>query len=188
MTRWLPAQTLHGPAQRVQDRLLSRLRHAARAPVLGGRTGGLAATLRAGVQVQVGEQARPEPGAAGHQARGQVDRDAVDEVAQHQPAARVAVGDQRQRRQEVLAELAVGGPGLGWITLLEGEGVDQDRPAGIELDVVGAGVLEAHPGGKRPTLQLEGEQRGITQLAEAPFVGVGDQRQLARPQYGHRIG
>ena len=47
----------------------------------------------------------------GSDTRGEIERDAVDEVAQHESAAHVPVGDERQGCEEVLAELAVGGPG-----------------------------------------------------------------------------
>jgi hypothetical protein len=59
--------------------------------------------------------------AAREQPRGQVERDAVDEVAQQQPQPRVAVRDQRQRRQEVLAELAVRRPRLRRLGNLEAQ-------------------------------------------------------------------
>ena len=51
-----------------------------------------------------------EPGSARQQGGREVERHAVDEVAQEQPEPQVAVGHERQRRQEVLAELAVRRP------------------------------------------------------------------------------
>ena len=132
--------------------------------------------------------AKVEPGPPGQQSRGEIERDAVDEVAQHQSAAHVPVGDERQGCEEVLAELAVGGPGLRWRGNLEAEAVDEDRAAGVELDVVGAGVLESHPRVKGPRLQLEGEERGLLQLGEGPLVRVGDEPDRARADDGHGVG
>jgi hypothetical protein len=101
-----------------------------------------------------------------------VERHAVDEVAQQQAAARVAVRDQRQGREEVLAELAVGGPRVGRLGDLEGKAVDQDRSPLFELNVEGAGVLQPHPGREGARLELKRQQRRFAQLAERPLVGV----------------
>ena len=111
-------------------------------------------------------------------------RDAVDEVAQHETAARVAVRDQRQRGKEVLAELAIGRPWLGRRSDLEAEAVDQDRSTGVELDVVRARVLEPHPGVQGARLQLDGQERGLLQLRERPLVRIRDDVDHARPDDG----
>ena len=139
-----------------------------------------------GVEVRGKPEVQSRP--AGQQTRGQIERDAVDEVAQHQAAARIAMGDQGQRRQEVLAELTVGGPWLGWRRHLEGERIDEDRPAAVELDVVGARVLEPHPGVEGPRLDLEGEEGRLLQLGERPLVGIRDEVEEPRPDDGHRPG
>jgi hypothetical protein len=95
---------------------------------------------------------------------------------------------QGQRRQEVLAELPVGRPRLGWLGHLEAEAVDQDRPSRLELDVVRARVLEPHARVEGPRLELEGEQRGLLELGEAPFVRVRDDLHGPRSHDGDRIG
>jgi hypothetical protein len=55
--------------------------------------------------------------------------------------AYVAVGHQAQRRQEMLAELAVSHPRPALPVNLKGQAVDQDRASAVELDVIGAAVF-----------------------------------------------
>jgi hypothetical protein len=116
--------------------------------------------------MDVREEPRPEARPGRQHASAQVERDAVDEVAQEQLKADVAVRRQRQRNEEVLAELAVRDPRLRGIPLVEGKAVDQDGAAAVELDVVRACVPEPHAGRQGSPLQLEGEQRGLPELAE----------------------
>ena len=66
--------------------------------------------LGPGVGVDVRTEAQVPARPAGQQPRREVERDAVDVVAQHQPEPDVAVGHERERREEVLAELAIGDP------------------------------------------------------------------------------
>ena len=139
-------------------------------------------TLGAGMEVEVGRQPQVEPRPAGKQPRGEVERDAVDEVAQHEAAARVAMRHERQRREEVLAELAVRRPWLGRLGDFEAEAVDEDRPPGVELDVVGARVAQPHSRVERARLDLEGQERGLLELREGPLVGIRDE--LDRPRDG----
>ena len=44
----------------------------------------------------------------------------------------------------MLAKLPVSHPGLALLVNFEGKGVDQHRPALVELDIVGAGIFERH--------------------------------------------
>jgi hypothetical protein len=71
---------------------------------------------------------------------------------------------ERQRRQEVLAELAIRLPRLVGLCALEGEGVDQDRLAVLELDVVGARVPEGHPARAGHGLGAQREECRVLQL------------------------
>ena len=136
------------------------------------------ASLRSGVQVKVGSQAGAEPRAPRQQLACQVERNPVHELRQQQPEARVASRHQRQRREEVLTELAVRLPRRVRVEPLEGEGVDQDRPTIRELDVVGAGVAQGHAVLLGERLGLERQQGGILQLGEGPLVREGDEGQL----------
>ena len=115
----LPAQLLDGAAQvadQAREPLPADLRPACRgAVVLVGRV----APLGAGVQVDVREEAEVQAGPAWQQLAGQVQRDPVRVGAQEARQADVAPGHQRERRQELLAELAVGDPRRAVLVRLE---------------------------------------------------------------------
>ena len=86
----------------------------------------------------------------------------------------------------MLAELPVAGPCLPLAMNLERQGVDQDRPACLELQVVGAAILESHAAQERAALHFQRGERGVLKLAEAPFAGVGDKRDPLGPD--HLVG
>ena len=86
------------------------------------------------------------------------------------PKPDVAVRHQRQRGEEVLAELAIGDPRRPLLGPLERERVDEDRPAAPELDVVGGGVAERESALERERLGLEGQERGVPEHPERPLV------------------
>ena len=65
---------------------------------------------------------------------------------------------QRQRRQEMLAHLAVSHPGLAFLVLLERERIHENWRAASELNVIGACVLQAHPEGERFLLNSQCRQ------------------------------
>jgi len=94
----------------------------------------------------------------------------------------VAVGHQGQRREKVLAELAVAVPRTALLVALERERIDQDRPALEKLDVVGARVLERHVVAQGRLLNSEGGERRVLELAEAPLVGIGEEGDLLGAQ------
>ena len=72
----------------------------------------------------------------------------------------------------MLAELAVGGPVLAVSVAAERQGVDQQGPGALELDVVGGGVDEGNPLGKESSRDVEvGEGCGL-QGRKRPFVGI----------------
>ena len=137
---------------------------------------GRVAALALRVQEQVQLQRRPRLRPPRQQRGGEVERHPVDVLAQHESQAHVAVGHQRERRQEVLTELPVGDPRRPLGQAFERQGVDQHGTAAMELDVVRAGVAERHAVVHRRRLEPEREQRGVPELREAPFVGVGDER------------
>jgi hypothetical protein len=64
-------------------------------------------------------------------------------------------GHQRQRRQEMLAELAVGVPRLAFAVGFEGQRIDQHRSMAAKLDVEGAGILEGLAARQGALLDLE---------------------------------
>ena len=63
------------------------------------------------MQVEVGAKAEPQLRASRQQRRREVERDAIELVAEHPAHPDVAPRHQRQGRQEVLTELLVGDPG-----------------------------------------------------------------------------
>ena len=145
------------------------------------------ASLRSGVQVKVGCQAGAEPRATRQQLACQVERNPVHELRQQQPEAWVASRHQRKRRQEMLTELAVRLPRRVRVEPLEGERVDEDRPAIRELDVVGAGVAQGHAVLLRQRLGLERHQGRILELGEGPLEGKRDERQLIGGDHRDRV-
>ena len=127
------------------------------------------------MHVQVRQQAEVEPGPPRQQVTGEIQRHPVGVRAQQARETDVALGDERQRGQEVLAELAIGHPRRAVLERLERQRVDEDRPAGPELDVVGGGVLELPADGHRVELRIERQERRVAKLAECPLVRVTDE-------------
>ena len=71
--------------------------------------------MRAGsssVQVHVQEQPRPEPARLWQQVSREIERNAIEMDAARLTERRVHLRDERERREEVLAELPVRGPRL----------------------------------------------------------------------------
>ena len=122
----------------------------------------------------------------GSRLRGEVERDPVEVRAQEVRQADVAPGHQRQRRQEVLAELAVRDPRRAVLVRLERQRVDQDRAAVAELDVVRRGVALRPAVRERVELGVERQERRVAQLAEGPLVRVADELDLLG--LDHRVG
>ena len=116
------------------------------------------AALRPCVEMDVGAETQPQAGPTGQQRRRQVKRDAVELVAEHPAHPDVAPGHERERRQEVLAELLVRDPGHAGRVALEREVVDEHRLDAPELDVVGGGILERPALRQRRRLDLERQQ------------------------------
>ena len=54
--------------------------------------------------------------------------------------------------------------------------VDEHRPGADELDVVGAGVGEGEARLQRFEMDVEMVERGLLVQREAPFIGIGDER------------
>ena len=89
-------------------------------------------------------QPEPQLAAQGQQPRGEIQGHAVDVDAQHLIQTHVGMAHERQRRQEVLAVLAIGHPRLAFAIAFERQRVDQRGAAVHELHVVRAAVLERH--------------------------------------------
>jgi len=86
------------------------------------------------------------------------------------------------QRQEVLAELPIACPGAAFRIPLEGQGVDEQRFALPELDIVGGAVLEGHSTVQASLLDRQRGQGGVPELAEAPLEGIGDEGKRFRPE------
>ncbi len=143
----LPVKTLDGTAQAVDERDQPGAGNPGAAGALRAGVGGRVLALRPGMQVHVGQETEVEPGSSRQELRREVQRDAVGIGPLQRPEADVTKGHQRERRQEVLAELAVGDPRAAVLERLERERIDEDRPAIDELHVVGGCVPQ---GAARP--------------------------------------
>ena len=147
----------------------------------GGAPSSACCALRPGMQVDVRSEAEREARAPRQQARREVERHAVEVVAQEPAEADVDARHERQRGQEVLAELAVGDPRPARLAALEGERVDEHRSAGLELHVVGGRVAQGHARLRGRRLDAQRQERGVLELAEGPLVGVGDELERLGP-------
>ena len=151
---------------------------AAHRPAGHGRFAALVPLLAPGMKMDVKEQRRPPFRTGGQEGGGQIEGDAVQVDPQQLGQPDVPKAHQRERGQEMLAILAVGRPGLAFDGPAQGQGVDEDGPAPQELDVVGAGVDQRHAAAKSALLDIERGQGRVLELAEAPLVGIGDERDL----------
>jgi hypothetical protein len=75
----------------------------------------------------------------------------------------------------MLAKLPIGHPGLH-LEFLEGQRIDEKGPPVYELDVIGAGIFKGHPIIKGRFLDLERDQGRLFELAETPFIRIGNER------------
>src|SRR5262249_4659282 len=96
------------------------------------------------VELEMHGESPASPGACRQEPPRQVQRYAVDVGAAELAESMVPQGHQGQRGQEMLAELPVAGPRHTLAIRLERERVDEDRPAPVELHVVGAAILQDH--------------------------------------------
>ncbi len=78
------------------------------------------------MQVDMRQQTEVETRAPGQQFAGQVERHAVDIHPPQLAQADILQAHQGQRRQEMLAELAISHPGRALPLGFEAEGIDQD--------------------------------------------------------------
>jgi hypothetical protein len=120
--------------------------------------------------VNVQQQARVSPGARRQERAPELQGNAVEVLAQHEPQARVAHRHERERHQEVLAKLLVRGPRCAVAVALERERVDEDGTPGRELHAVSARVAKHEACLERAQLDIEREQGGVAQLTEAPLL------------------
>jgi len=166
---WLPAQASNRLPQAI-DQTQERTGVEPAAARRSDSTGVL--VLQCGVQEKVNRQAPPEARPPGQDSRRQIQRHSVDIRPTELAETVVAEAHQRQRSQKMLAELPVPGPHLPLAVNLERQGVDEDRPAGVELHVVSAAILESHAAQQSSALHFQRGERGVLKLAEAPFAGV----------------
>ena len=144
--------------------------------------------LRARVEEEVEKERGSEARPPREESDGEVERHPVEVDTQELTQANIPIGHQRERSQEMLTELAVGDPRAPLWEGLEGQRVDEDGTAVMELDVVRARVLERHPVVHGDPLDPERRERGVPQLGEAPFVRVGDEAHGIRPHDPVRPG
>ena len=127
----------------------------------------------------------------GKQLRGHVERDAVELGPEHHPQAHVDVPHQRERGQEMAAELSVSGPRTALDQGFEGQRVDEHRSSVVELDVVRRRVAQRHAVLECHSLDLQRGLGGVAQLSRTPLERVGDERDgvgLDHQRGGVRLG
>ena len=123
----------------------------------------------------MGAQSQAQLGSTRQQGRGEVERDAVELVPEHPAHSHIPAGHQRQRRQEVLAELLVRDPRRIRGQPLERQVVDEHRLDAPELDVVRGGVLERPALREAAAWTSEGQERRVLELPERPLIGIADE-------------
>ena len=87
---------------------------------------------------------------------------------------------ERERPEEVLAELPVGHPRSALGPPFERQRIDEDRRRADELEVVGAGVLQHHAVLDGEPLDRQRRQGRALQLTEGPLERVRDERNRLR--------
>jgi hypothetical protein len=178
----------HGRAQTLHQRDQTPLRQL-RNPQRLSFAGVVAmAALTAGVQVDVRKQPVTRARAERQKLRDQVERHTIEEAAEELAQSGVAVRHERERAEEMLAELSIGDPWSTVVVRRERQRVDEHRTCSDELDVVGRGILQDHAEGETEELNVEREERRVLQLAEAPLVRIGDVRHRLRLQDPVRLG
>src|SRR6187200_1206081 len=102
----------------------------------------------------------------------QIERHAVEVYASQLAETDVDPRHQRERGEEVLAELTIRAPPVARDVTLERERVDEYRSSVLKLHVVRARVLQRHALLERPCLDPQREQCRVLQLTKAPFEGI----------------
>src|SRR6266545_1721629 len=131
---------------------------------------------------QMEQQGRPQPRSEREQLNGEIERDPVDVNAEQLLKTDVAVVRQRERRDEVLTELPIRDPRLALRHPLERKRVDEHGATVPELDVECGGVPQRHPELQSSSLNGEGSQGGVLELAEAPLIRIRDERDRLRAE------
>src|SRR5688572_16924081 len=109
------------------------------------------------MQVDVYEATRRCPATTRQEAAAKIEGDAIQVVTKEAAATNIPLAHQRQRDEELLAELLVRSPGTTLLPRLERERVDQDRASPMELDVVGTTVSKGEALGERALLDVESQ-------------------------------
>ncbi len=107
------------------------------------------------MQVNVRAKAKAKTRARRQQPGSQVQRHALEVVAEHSTQSRIDTRHQRQGRQEVLAELSIRDPWLAGGQALEREMVDQHRRDAAQLDVVRRGITQREASLDRGQLDVQ---------------------------------
>jgi hypothetical protein len=73
----------------------------------------------------------------------------------------IAARHERERREEMFAELPVRDPWATFFVRSERQRVDEDRTPAMELHVVRTRIAQGHTARERARLHIEGEQRCV---------------------------
>src|SRR5262245_44278824 len=110
------------------------------------------------MEVDVRAETELESRPAGQEPAHEVEGDPVDLRSEEPAHPDVAPGHQRQRPEEVLAELAIGDPRSAGLVGLEREMVDVHRAGAEELDVERARVAQREALAQGGELEIEGQE------------------------------
>jgi hypothetical protein len=127
------------------------------------------------MEMDVREEPQVESCAPRQELRREVERDPVGIGPQQVRQTDVAAGDQRERGEEVLAELPICHPRLALDIRLERERIDHHGAGVAELDVVRRGVLQGPSGLERLELDVERQEGRVLELPERPLIRIGDE-------------
>ena len=92
----------------------------------------------------------------------------------------VVEGHERERREKVSAELAVGDPRPAFRIPLERERIYQHGLGTEKLHIIGRRVLERHSFVQGCLLHGQGEQGSVLELTKAPLIRVRHKRDALR--------
>ncbi len=116
-----------------------------------------------------------QPGGSRQKTGGKIKGKSLDMRAEEIKAVQIDVFHQQQGCQKVHDELAVCAPCFARMILTEGTVIHKNRMPVFERDIEGGRILKDHSMVKSPVGQIKGQQRRVAQLAETPFIGIGDE-------------
>jgi hypothetical protein len=130
------------------------------------------------MQMNVGQQSKVEPSPKGEKPTGKIQGNAIQVHAQQQVQLDTLVAHEGEGCEEVLTELPVCYPRFTLAISLKRERIDENRLAPPKLNVIGTTVFERHAALQSPLLECQRDESCTLELAEGPFVGVGDKGDL----------